>query len=73
MCVAIYLVLMLLAWLYSDSLVESLALATQSENGLGVVMALGWEIVPALWPLFVMAMVLASGVTLFIARRTSSK
>lgn len=72
MCVAIYLALFFLAWLYSDTLLESLALATQSDGGQSVVMALGWEIVPVLWPLFALAMVFASGVTLFIVRRTKA-
>jgi hypothetical protein len=73
MCVAIYLALTMLALIYSDSVIESLALSAQSEGELVIVLALGWEIVPALWPLFALAMVLSSAVTLFIVRRLRAR
>ncbi|MCG8427361.1 MAG: hypothetical protein MI754_08405 [Chromatiales bacterium] len=69
MCVAIYLVLIGLAFLYSDALIESLVLSQAADGQSAVAMALGWEIVPVLWPLFLLAMVVASAGTLFVSRR----
>jgi hypothetical protein len=38
-----------------------------------MVVALGWEMVPLLWPVMLLLMVAASGVTLFVSRRLGSK
>ena len=72
MCVAIYLVLFALAFMYSESIIEPLGLTIQGD-GEPMLIALGWEIVPAMWPLFALAMVLASGVTLFVSRRIQAR
>lgn len=73
MCVAIYLALIGLFLFYSDYIVSQYALALAPEGGEEMVVALGWEMVPHLWPLLVAAMVVASAVTLFVARRVFAK
>jgi hypothetical protein len=59
--------------IYSDYLLEEYALSIRAGEGDWSVIALGWEILPELWPLFVMVAVVASGLTLFITKRLSSK
>ncbi len=72
MCLAIYGALLALLWFYSDYALEQYALSTPSgENG-WMVVAIGWEILPAIWPAIVLMMVAASAVTFFVVRRLSS-
>jgi len=73
MCIAIYLALIGLFVFYSDYVVNQYALTVIQTSGDTMVIAVGWEMVPALWPLLVAAMVVASAVTLFVARRFSEK
>ena len=69
MCYIIYISLFVLALIYSDSLLEQYALGVFSDDHQMLTVALGWEIIPALWPVFLLAMVLASAVTFFVSRR----
>lgn len=73
MCIAIYLALIGLFVFYSDYVVNQYALTVIQSSGETMVIAVGWEMVPALWPLLVAAMVVASAATLFVARRYASK
>lgn len=73
MCMAIYAALFALLLYYSDFLIEPYALSLSTGEGEWMVVALGWEIVPLLWPVMLLLMVLASGVTLFVARRIGTK
>ena len=69
MCYLIYISLLVLAWLYSDSILDQYALGVLSDENQMLTVALGWEIVPILWPVFLLLMVLASVVTLFVSRK----
>jgi hypothetical protein len=73
MCIAIYTGLIVLLWLYSDFTLESYALSTSSGGNEWMTTALGWEIIPTIWPVILLAMVVASAVTFFIVRRKSCK
>ena len=44
----IYISLLVLAWLYSDSILDQYALGVLSDENQKLAVALGWEIVPAL-------------------------
>jgi hypothetical protein len=73
MCLGIYGALLALLLFYSDYMLEQYALSSSSgENG-WMVVALGWEILPAIWPAILLMMVVASAVTLFVSRRLGSK
>lgn len=73
MCIAIYAILLALLLFYTDFYLEQYALSVSSSDEHWIVVALGWEIVPSLWPLLLLLMVASSAVTLFIARRTGKK
>lgn len=68
MCMAIYAALFGLFIYYSHTVVEQYILATSSGDEL-IVVAVGWELAPLLWPLLVAAMLLASAVTVWVMRR----
>lgn len=73
MCMAIYGALLALLLFYSDYLLDQHALSTASGDGEWIVVALGWEIVPVIWPVILLMMVASSAVTLFVSRRLSRK
>jgi hypothetical protein len=73
MCIAIYAALFALLLYYSDYLIEPYALSLQTGGGEWMVVALGWEIVPQLWPVMLLLMVAASAMTLFLARRLGTR
>lgn len=73
MCIAIYLALMALFLFYSDYVIDQYALAVTQPGGETMVVAVGWEMAPVLWPLLVVAMVVASAITLFMARWLAAK
>lgn len=73
MCMAIYFALFALFLFYSDYVIDQYALSIASENQEWMVVALGWEMVPMLWPIGVLLMILASGITLFVSRRIGNK
>ena len=68
MCIAIYALLFALALFYSDSILEQYALAVSGGENQWLTVALGWEMVLTLWPVFLLAMVAASALTFFISR-----
>lgn len=70
MCVAIYAGLFALFAYYSHSVIEQYMLATSSDGEVMVV-AMGWELVPLLWPVLVAAMLVASAATVWVMRRRS--
>ncbi len=67
MCRAIYLALIGLFYIYSDWMLEQYSLSIVAEEGKSMVVALGWEIVWELWPLFILMLVVSSAVTFFAA------
>ncbi|PKM46568.1 MAG: hypothetical protein CVV05_02510 [Gammaproteobacteria bacterium HGW-Gammaproteobacteria-1] len=71
MCMAIYAALFGLFVYYSHSLIEQYALATSTGGGEVMVVAVGWELVPLLWPVLVAAMLVASAATVWVMRRRS--
>lgn len=73
MCIAIYTGLIVLLLLYSDFTLESYALSTSSGGNEWMITALGWEIIPTIWPVILLTMVATSAVTFFIVRRSSCK
>ena len=70
MCIAIYIVLTGLFIIYSDAILQQYALSISSADGEWMIMAIGWEIIPQIWPVLVMGMVISSAVTLFVVRKT---
>ena len=69
MCYVLYIALAGLLFLYTDSLLDQYALSVQTDGPEWMVVSLGWEMALILWPLLLMAMVIASGVTLLFIRR----
>lgn len=69
MCVLIYLALIGLFIFYSDFVLDQYALSAASGEGNWMIIAQSWELLPHLWPALVMAMLVSSAVTLFVARR----
>ncbi len=72
MCYVIYISLLALALIYSDSILDQYALSVLSGENQMLTVALGWEIIPILWPVFLLAMVLGSVVTFFVSRKIFS-
>ena len=72
MCYVIYISLFALALLYSDSILDQYALSVLSGENQMLTVALGWEMIPILWPVFLLAMVLGSVVTFFVSRKIFS-
>ncbi len=73
MCPAIYLGLIALALYYSAARLDQLALSEAVGDGQWVQVASGWAIATQLWPLLLAVMLLASGLTLFVARRLHAR
>lgn len=73
MCIAIYLTLFALLLFYSDYVIDQYALSITTAGQEWMVVALGWEMLPLLWPIGVMLMIVASGLTLFVARRFNNQ
>ena len=73
MCFVIYAAIIVLSWLYCDSLLQTLALSTASGDGGWMTIALGWEIVPQLWPLLLLAAVLSSLLTFLVMRKLAAR
>jgi membrane protein implicated in regulation of membrane protease activity len=69
MCTLIYLTIAGLLLLYSDALLNDFALAVPGEAGEWMVVALGWELVPLLWPLPLIGFLLGSFATWLVMRR----
>lgn len=69
MCYVIYIALITLALLYSDSILDQYALSVLSGENQMLTVALGWEIILILWPVFLLAMVLGSVGTFFVSRK----
>jgi hypothetical protein len=69
MCYVIYLSLISLLLIYSDYKLEQYALSVSAEEGQWILTALGWEILPSLWPVLLLSMVLASAATLLVVTR----
>ncbi len=73
MCMAIYAALMVLLFIYSDYVLEEYALSVSSDAGEWTMVALGWEMIPIVWPVILLAVVVSSAVTFFLVRRVSTK
>ncbi len=69
MCIAIYLALIGLFIFYSDYVIDQYALTVNAEGQGAMVVAVGWEMVTWLWPVVVLAMLIASAVSVWIMRR----
>jgi hypothetical protein len=68
MCMAIYAALMALLWIYSDYMLEQYALSASSGANEWTVVALGWEMLPIIWPVLLLMVVASSAVTFFVVR-----
>ena len=73
MCMAIYIALFALLLFYSDYAIESYALSVNTGEEQWMVAAIGWEMLPMLWPVGLLLMVIGSGLTLFVMRWLASK
>ncbi len=73
MCIIIFAALLALLWFYSDYHLEQYALSISSGEEQWLVVALGWEMLPVIWPAILLMMTAASAITLFISRRVSRK
>ncbi len=73
MCMAIYAALLALLLYYSNVVVEQFALSVGTTEGEWMVAAIGWEMLPLLWPLLLLSMVVASAATLLIVRPLSRR
>ena len=72
MCYAIYFALIALFLIYSDSVISQYALSAPTADGGWMTIALGWELVLEIWPVFLLVFVLASALTFFISRKIYS-
>jgi hypothetical protein len=70
---AIYAALFALLLFYSDYLIEPYALSVNTGESQWMVVALGWEMVPLLWPVVLLLMVVSSAVTLLLQRRFAAR
>ena len=68
MCYLIYGALILTFTVYSDALIGQYALSVASGDDQWIVIALGWELIWALWPVLILVAVVASALTWFAAR-----
>lgn len=73
MCIAIYGALFALLLFYSDHVLEQYALAVSIGGEQWMVVAIGWEMLPLLWPPALLLMVVASGMTLLLTRRLARR
>lgn len=73
MCMAIYAALVALLWIYSDYMLEQYALSISSGADEWTVVALGWEMLPAIWPVLLLMVVASSAVTFVVIRRLGRK
>ncbi len=73
MCIAIYVALFALLLFYSNHAIEQYALSVTTAEQQWMVVAIGWEMLPLLWPVVLMLMIVASGITLFVMRRLDNK
>lgn len=69
MCIAIYAALFALLLFYSGYVMEQYALSISTAEKEWMVVALGWEMLPLLWPIGLLLMLVGSALTLFITRR----
>jgi hypothetical protein len=68
MCYVIYGALILTLAVYSDALIGQYALSIAAGEDQWTMVALGWELVLTLWPLFALIAVAASALTWITAR-----
>lgn len=73
MCIAIYAALFALLLFYSGYVMEQYALSISTAEQEWMVVALGWEMLPLLWPIGMLLMLVGSALTLFITRRLTRK
>ncbi len=73
MCFAISAALIALLWMYSDYMLEQYALSISTTGEQWTMVAIGWEIIPLIWPVLLMAMIAASAATIFVMRRLGAK
>jgi hypothetical protein len=73
MCIAIYVALFALLLFYSNHAIEQYALSITTAEQQWMVVAIGWEMIPLLWPVGLSLMIVASGITLFVMRRLHNK
>jgi hypothetical protein len=66
MCRAIYVLLIGLFYVYSDWVLDQHRLAVTAEAGDWMPVAVQWEIATELWPLLVLAALIASAVTFVV-------
>ncbi len=69
MCMGIYAALIALFIYYGNDVIGQYSLAVTGAGGEPMTVAVGWELVPHLWPVIVGAMLIASAVTVFAMRR----
>ncbi len=73
MCYVIYISLIALFILYTDYTLGQYALSTPAGDDQWISVALGWEIIPEIWPAFILVMAASSAVTLFINQRIQAQ
>lgn len=73
MCYVIYISIFALFILYTDYNLSQYALYTPAGDDHWISVALGWEIIPEIWPAIILAMVVSSAITLFITQRLQAQ
>jgi hypothetical protein len=68
MCMAIYILLLGLLLYYSDYVLEQYALSVAGGEEQWMVVAIGWEMVPLIWPVALLLLIAGSATTLFLLR-----
>lgn len=73
MCMVIYAALFALLFIYSDHVIKQYALSVSAGEQQWMVAAIGWEMLAYIWPVILMLMLLASGVTLLWVRLRTNR
>ena len=68
MCYAIFTILIVLLFLYSDVIVQEHALTMRFNETEWMTVAVGWEMVQVIWPALVLAAVVGSALTYMMPR-----
>lgn len=68
MCMAIYILLLGLLLYYSDYVLGQYALSIAAGEEQWMVVAIGWEMVPLIWPVALLLLIAGSATTLFLLR-----
>lgn len=72
MCYAIFAILIVMLFLYSDIIIQEHALTMRFNDSEWMTVAIGWEMVQVIWPLLILAAVVGSAFTFMLPKLFSA-